>query len=80
MASSPFCIVHFVDTRTVEAVPTCWTYKVNDDWKCYWPPGVGAAAVVSAVQSKMVPLDTWKSYKCKILKYFGEHIISYCVA
>ncbi|KAJ8356482.1 hypothetical protein SKAU_G00192760 [Synaphobranchus kaupii] len=63
-----FCIVEFVDERTVEVIPSNWIVGQG----CFWPP-YKPQAPVKAVIAQVAPLHYWKTYKYKLIKKFETY-------
>lgn len=60
---SSWTVVEFIDTNTVEAVPTKW---ISGD-KCYWPP-LSRFKTVAEIKSNVSPNLDWPLYNMRVFK------------
>lgn len=56
-------VVEFVDTNTVEAVPTAWIQ--NDE--CFWPT-MTRNRIILEIKKNSQPNTCWPRYKVRIFK------------
>lgn len=69
-----YCTISFLQDNTLEIVPAIWLFKSGNGMKCHWPPD----DFVNAVRIKKQASKSWKSYACKVVRWYGKKILLHC--
>lgn len=60
---SSWTVVEFLETQTVEAVPTGWLHNNQ----CYWPP-MARSKLMNEIKNNVSPNTCWPLYNIRIFK------------
>lgn len=61
---SSWTVVEFLESKTVEAVPTRWLFS---DHECFWPP-MTRSKINNEIKNHSSPNTCWPLYSIRVFK------------
>ena len=59
-----YCVVEFVQEKTVSVIPCCWLVTIENEQFCYWPPSDISRNIYKA---NLPDREFWQKYIIKII-------------